>query len=178
MTPLEVGRIAKSHGVRGDVLIAFTTDIVDRRARKGSELIVDGRVYRVNASRPHQKYRLVSFEGVNDRNQADLLRGKPVLAEPLADDARGDVDDGAVFVHEVIGARLVDQHGADRGLVVSVIDNPASDLMELEGGALVPFNFIVDVVDGEVRVDVPAGLFELLVDDAESDPGDNDPTPG
>ncbi len=167
MTPLEVGRIAKSHGVRGDVLITFTTDIVDVRARKGSELIVDGRVYRVSASRPHQKYQLVSFEGLTDRNQADLLRGKTVLAQPLADEALGHIADEAVFVHEVIGARLVDQHGADQGTVVSVIDNPASDLMELDNGSLVPFNFIVEVVDGIVTVDVPAGLFELLVDDGD-----------
>lgn len=177
MTTLEVGRIAKSHGVRGDVLIKFSTDIVEVRARKGSELIIDGRVYIVTAARPHQKYRLVTFEGVTDRNQADLLRGKTVLAEPLEGSSRSDVPDEAVFVHEVIGATVVDQDGTDRGVVVSVIDNPASDLMELDSGALVPFNFIVKVSDQVVQVEVPAGLFELLLDDGDQDSEPTDQNP-
>jgi hypothetical protein len=40
-------------------------------------------------------------------------------------------------------------------------NNPASDLLVLESGALVPLRFVVDVVAGvRVLVDVPEGLFD------------------
>lgn len=166
MTLLEVGRIAKSHGVRGDVLISFTTDFAEARSQPGASLVVEGRQYTVAAARPHQKYMLVTLKGVGDRNAADLLRGKTVQAEPLDDREGSDVGpNDVVFVHEVIGRQLVDQHGVEHGEVVSVIDNPASDLMELASGALVPFNFLTEVTSEVVLVDVPVGLLELHLGD-------------
>jgi ribosomal 30S subunit maturation factor RimM len=64
-------------------------------------------------------------------------------------------------VHRLIGARVIDAAGADHGEVVAVQANPAADLLVLASGALVPVNFVVDTAVGEVRVDTPAGLFEL-----------------
>ena len=56
---------------------------------------------------------------------------------------------------------MLDQSGTDRGPVVSVVANPAGDILELAGGALVPLRFVVASVPGErIDVDVPDGLFE------------------
>ena len=62
--------------------------------------------------------------------------------------------------HELIGSEVVDQHGTERGTVTSVELNPASDLLVLEGGGLVPLTFVVDHTDGRITVDVPDGLFD------------------
>jgi ribosomal 30S subunit maturation factor RimM len=65
-------------------------------------------------------------------------------------------------VHELIGCRVVDQHGTDRGLVRAVQDNPAADLLVLEDDTLVPVVFVLDGPrDGILRVEVPEGLFDL-----------------
>ena len=57
---------------------------------------------------------------------------------------------------------ITDQHGTERGRVVEIIANPASDLLELESGALVPVRFVTSVDPGaRVVVDVPDGLFDL-----------------
>ena len=61
-------------------------------------------------------------------------------------------------VHDLIGATVVDQHGTEHGPVTSVEVNPASDLLVLEGGGLVPLTFVVDHVDGRITVDIPDGL--------------------
>jgi 16S rRNA processing protein RimM len=105
---------------------------------------------------------VVSFEGITDRNEAAHLTSLEVMAEPLLD-----VDD-ALWVHDLIGAEVVEGDGTRRGRCVSVIDNPAADLLELESGALVPITFVESVVDGVITVDVPEGLFAL---------NDPDPTP-
>jgi len=73
-----------------------------------------------------------------------------------------------VWVHQVIGARVVDADGGDRGRCVGVIANPADDLLELESGALVPGRFVTSVVAADdgfvVTVAPPAGLFEVYED--------------
>ena len=99
---------------------------------------------------------MVVFEGLGDRNAAEVFTGRSLWGEPL-------VDDDALWVHEVIGARVVDQHGIERGVCVAVLDNPANDLLELDTGHLVPVTFVLGgMVDGVVTVDAPDGLFDLL----------------
>ncbi len=63
-------------------------------------------------------------------------------------------------MHDLIGSRVVEVGGLDRGACVAVIDNPAHDLLELDSGALVPVTFVVDNVDGVITIDPPEGLFE------------------
>ena len=55
-----------------------------------------------------------------------------------------------------------DVTGAELGTVESVQANPASDLLVLDGGGLIPLRFVVDLEPGvRVTVDVPDGLLDL-----------------
>ena len=148
-----MGRITKPHGIRGEVVVVLTTDRTERVA-PGSVLQTGRGPLRVEESRPHQQSWLVAFEGVHTRNDADALRGTVLLAERLDEP---DVD----WVHELIGASVTDVHGTELGRVVAVEDNPAADLLVLDGGGLVPMTFVVSTGDGTVVVDVPEGLLDL-----------------
>ena len=66
-----------------------------------------------------------------------------------------------MWVHELIGAEVVEVDGTARGRCVAVIDNPAADLLELASGALVPVVFVIEHGDGRILIDPPPGLFEL-----------------
>ena len=56
---------------------------------------------------------------------------------------------------------MIDQHGIERGRVTEVQVNPASDLLVLDTGALVPLRFAVELTANErVDVDTPEGLFD------------------
>jgi len=56
---------------------------------------------------------------------------------------------------------VVDQDGIERGRVTLVEEMPASDLMVLDSGFLVPLTFVTNVVANEwVEIDAPEGLFE------------------
>ena len=80
---------------------------------------------------------------------------KLVLFEPGWDDA------GELWVHELVGSELLDRSGRVLGRVTAVEANPASDLLVLESGHLVPMVFIVEAAAGRVVVDPPAGLLDL-----------------
>lgn len=154
---LEVGRVGRAHGVKGDVFLVLSTDRAERAA-VGSRLWVRDRWMTVSASSNASGKWRVHLEGVDDRNAAEALAGTKAYAEPL-DDA------DALWVHHLIGATVLEVNGIDRGRCVSVIANPASDLIELDSGALVPVAFVtsVDVSGGEplVTIDPPDGLFDL-----------------
>jgi 16S rRNA processing protein RimM len=152
---LEVARIVKPHGIRGEVIVALLTDRAER-VEAGVVLVgaADHRQFEIVTSRPHQGRYIVTFAGVADRTEAESLRGTLLLAEPLD-------DPDALWVHDLVGAELVDAAGVSHGTVESVQENPAADLLVLRDGRLVPVNFVVSHEPGRVVVDAPEGLFDL-----------------
>ena len=150
---LEVGRVVKAHGLKGQVIVDLWSD-VDERLAPGSVLQTPRGPLTVESAWRHGAAWLVAFEGVGDRVAADRWRGV-VLSAP-----RVDVE-GAIWVDQLFGATVEDAQGVARGVVTSVEANPASDLMVLDTGALVPLAFVTHVEPGvRVRVDAPEGLFE------------------
>jgi 16S rRNA processing protein RimM len=152
----EVGRVGRAHGVQGEVYVSLITDRLERVA-VGARLLAGSQWLTVAESRPQQQRWLVRFEGVDDRSAAEKLTNTTLQAEPL-DDVD---DDDALWVHELIGSRVVDQQGVERGTCVAVIDNPAHDILELDTGALIPVIFVVSCNGGVATIDPPAGLFDL-----------------
>jgi 16S rRNA processing protein RimM len=153
---LEVGRVDKPHGLRGEVVVTLTTTETSR-VSVGSRLFAGERALTVDGSKPLQHRWIVAFEGMFSREDAEALAGAVLSAEPIDDDPE------ALWVHEVVGLGVVEADGTDRGRVEAVQENPASDLLVLDTGALVPMRFVTGRDDaGRLVVDVPDGLFELV----------------
>jgi len=151
---LEVGRIVRPHGLRGQVVVALLTNRTER-LDPGSVLYTEAGPLEVASSKAqgHDRW-LVSFAGVDDRNAAEALGQGILRAPPLP-------EDGTLWVHELVGSEVFELDGTPRGVVTDVQANPASDLLVLEGGALVPLHFVVECRDGRVSIECPPGLFEL-----------------
>jgi len=149
---LDVGRVDRPHGLRGEVVVDLWSNVA-ARLDPGSVLVAGDRAVRVVASRPIGGRHLVRFEGIGDRPAAESLRGVVLRAEPVE-------VPGALWVHELVGAEVVDVRGRRLGRVRAVEANPASDLLVLHEGGLVPLRFVVEHLAGRVVVDVPAGLLE------------------
>ena len=152
---LEVGRIVKVHGLRGEVLVELFSDFPDRLAPGSVLTRSDGGELVVASSRLHQGRWLVQFEGVAGREGAEALGRASLLAE------RREVP-GAMWIDELEGCAVELSDGTQVGLVVAVEANPASDLLVLDTGALVPLRFVL-THEPSVRVviDPPEGLLEL-----------------
>jgi 16S rRNA processing protein RimM len=155
---LEVGTVARAHGIRGDVVVSLVTNRLERVA-PGSRLVArspsgEDRELEVVASRPHLARHIVTFEGVASREEADALRGRMLYAPPIPGTG------GDFYVHELIGAEVVDTAGVRRGVVTGIEANPASDLLVVEGRWYVPLRFVVEQRPAQVVIDPPVGLFE------------------
>ncbi|HLF41441.1 MAG TPA: ribosome maturation factor RimM [Acidimicrobiia bacterium] len=163
---LEVGRVVKAHGIRGEVVVEAVTNRPERFAA-GAELQATDRTFVIRSAtiqggpdplgRPTRTRWIVGLEGVATRRDAELLRGTVLYGEALGELP----DEDEVWVHELIGADVVGLDGTALGRVAAVEANPASDLLVLEAGGLVPMVFVVEAAPGRVVVDPPEGLLDL-----------------
>jgi 16S rRNA processing protein RimM len=155
---LDVGQIARAHGLRGQVVVELWTNR-DERMAAGARLLSPAGELEVTHASPLPakggKARwLVSFGGIVGRDQAEALQGLLLRAAPIA-------DDDALWVHELIGAEVVDPTGRGIGVVEAVEANPASDLLVLADGHLIPLRFITSRREGRLTADLPPGLLDL-----------------
>jgi 16S rRNA processing protein RimM len=167
---LVVGRIARPHGIRGEVVVEVTTDEPDARYQPGSVLATDpasAGPLAIEAVRPHQGRLIVAFDGVLDRDRAEELRGVRLCVDSAEVSPLADPDEFHDF--QLIGLAAVDSAGQALGEVVAVEHGPAADLLVLRrpggGSALVPFvKAIVPTVDlpaGRLVLTPPEGLLDL-----------------
>ena len=120
---------------------------------------------RINTVRPFRGGFLVTFHGVDDRTQAELLRGSYAYREaselePLAE--------GELFHYQLVGMDVFTVDGARIGAVTHVYEMQPVDLLEVRGERkehMIPFlEQVVVEVDAERRrlvIDPPEGLLDL-----------------
>lgn len=149
---LTVGRIGRPHGLKGQVHVELSTDRTER-LDPGTRLLAADDWLEVVTSARHGQGWLVRFAGIEDRSAAEGIAGRPLRAEPID-------DPDALWVHEMVGADVVEVSGTARGRCVAVVANPAHDILELDDGALVPVSFVVGLADGVITIDPPDGLFD------------------
>jgi len=149
---LEVGVVARPHGLHGDVVVHFMTN---RSERMEPDVVfrTDRGELRIERVRRHGDRWVVGFQGITTIEDAQALRGLVLRAAPID-------DPGALWVHELIGAEVVDVSGRLLGTVSTVLEGPASDLLELDGGGLIPLRFVVGHGPDHVTVDIPPGLLD------------------
>jgi 16S rRNA processing protein RimM len=172
---LVVGHLNKPHGTKGELFVWPLTDHPESVFAPGVVLFSgdegaqepdpDMPPLRIVAVRAFRRGFLVSFAGVQDREGAELLRGRYLLTEigavePLAE--------GEVFYHQLLGMEVVTKEGQPLGEVVEVYELRPAHLLEVHGPAgevMIPFlSHIVVEVDTERRrmvVDPPEGLLDL-----------------
>jgi 16S rRNA processing protein RimM len=172
---LVVGQLAKPHGTKGEFFVWPLTDHPESVYAPGVVLLLgeekdnqpnpDLPPLRVDTVRPFQRGFLVRFGGVDDRNQAELLRGRYLFQsadqlEPLAE--------GEYFYHQLLDMTVTTVDGTDLGRVAEVYEVRPADLLEVHGPhgvVMIPYldHVIVEVdpEEGRMVVDLPDGLLDL-----------------
>ena len=168
-TELLVGRVAKAHGIGGELAVDVHTDAPDERFSPGAVLSArlrdrSVRALTVSTVRAHSGRLLVRFEEVGDRTVAETLRGAQLLVD--AADLPPSEDPDAFYDHELEGLAAVLEDGTEVGKVREIARSPGGELLVVdlaEGGeALVPFvrEIVpeIDIAGGRVVLTPPEGL--------------------
>jgi 16S rRNA processing protein RimM len=172
---LVVGRVAKAHGVTGEVVVEVRTDDPEQRFPAGATLRGrkarggDPREYTIESVREHGGRLLVRLAGVTDRDAADSLRG--VLFVVDSADLPPIEEPDEFYDHQLEGLQVRTVGGRDVGIVAEVLHTGAGELLAVRTGdgtereVLVPFVSAivpsVSLADNVIEIDPPEGLLEL-----------------
>lgn len=163
---MRVARVGKPFGVRGEVTVQLFTDAPETRLVPGAQLSFDDRGTRcttVTGARRSGARWVLALAGIDDRDQAELVRGEQLYAQ--ADEAPSGGSD-EWFDWQLIGLPVVDPVGRALGEVTGVEHPPAQDLLVVttpDGTvARVPLvaQIVPEITDERITVDAPDGLFE------------------
>ena len=164
-----VGRVARAHGNRGQVIVDPVTDFPDERFSRGSLLFIrrDHRIepVTIEAVRFHRGRPILGLAGVDTMNAAEALAG----AELRVDAAMlRPLPGGSFYQHDLVGCVVETTQGMRIGDVTSVEGNAAGSRLVVRGRSgeiLIPLAegicVGVDVAAKLIVVDPPDGLLEL-----------------
>jgi 16S rRNA processing protein RimM len=164
-----VGRIARAHGIRGQVIVNLDTDFPERRFRPGATVFakrgasVDSLV--VTTVRFQNGRPVIGIEGVETMNDAEALAGLElrVPVEELAP-----LPDGTFYHHDLVGCQVVTARGEEVGTVEGVEGDIGGSRLVVAGARgeiLIPLATeicrTIDVPGRRIVIEPPEGLLDL-----------------
>jgi len=143
---IEVGKVARAHGVRGEVRVLASTDNPERfqagavlygrpaksplapsRAGQGTQAGTDGRrALTIAEIRAEADFPIVRFAEVASREQAEALRGY-ILDVPSAQ--LPELEGDEYYPFDLAGLKVRDDQGRWRGKVKEALESPAHALL-------------------------------------------------
>jgi 16S rRNA processing protein RimM len=164
-----VGRIARAHGLRGQVIVNADTDFPVERFQPGSELFIERggaiETLRVTTVRFKGERPIIAFAGVETMTDAEKLAGHE-LRVPIG--RLADLPAHTFYRHDLVGCSVETVAGRPVGIVRAVEGAVAGSRLVVEGARgeiLIPLAAeicrVVDVSAKRIVVDAPEGLLEL-----------------
>jgi 16S rRNA processing protein RimM len=164
-----VGRVARAHGLRGQVIVNVETDFPAERFQPGAELFINrsGRVEPITVTtvRFQQNRPVIGIEGVDDMNAATALAGTE-LRVPV--DRLATLPPGTYYRHDLVGCVVETRTGQRLGTVSDVEGTMSGSRLVVKtpnGEVLVPMAAeicgTIDTNAKRIVIDPPEGLIEL-----------------
>ncbi|GGN90573.1 ribosome maturation factor RimM [Saccharibacillus kuerlensis] len=168
---LSVGKIANTHGIKGELKIFPFTDFPEIRFAKGKELLMispeDGSTLKVKiiSSREQKNVYVVKLEGYDNINQVEKYKGWDVK---VPKEEAVEAEENAFYFHEIIGCKVFTVEGEELGTITDILTPGANDVwvVKRKGGKDVLIPFIEDIVkdvnvtEKTVRIEVMEGLLD------------------
>ena len=161
-----VGVIVGAHGIKGEVKLKSFTSEPMSIGRYGPLQSSSGQQFEIAKLKPAKDDFIVSLKNVNDRNEAETLKGVELFV------ARGKLPKlktHEAYAHDLMGLDVVLENGSKLGKLVAMPNYGAGDLLEVavDGNSetiLIPFtNTFVpqnDFASGKIVVVLPEGYLD------------------
>jgi len=166
---VRVGRIAKPHGIKGELKILPYGEAEDFRLYRevllAGETTGPARLFQVENFRPQGKMALLELAGVTDREAAEGLAGREVW---VAKELLAALAEDEFYWHELVGLRVVTESGRNLGRVKALFATGGHDVLVVRGGGreyFIParreFMLAVDQEAGLLTIAEVPGLLDL-----------------
>ena len=152
---IHVATITGAHGIKGEVKVKSLTAVPKAFASYGALAARDGRVFDFVKCKQAKDNFICTLMNVVERNAAEALRGTELF---VARAKLPTLNDGEVYLSDLQG-KAVMADGKSLGHIAGFQNFGAGELMELEGGMLIPVSFIGAVAEA-VTLDLPEGYLD------------------
>ena len=157
---VSIGVISKPHGIKGEVRVHPLIDCPDIiKAGTECRLIVNGneRTVEIMQARLHSDVLIVKIKEVNDRNEAESLRGAEFV---ISEDELPDRDDGSFYAFQLIGLKVVAVDGRNIGVVTDIMETPGQVTYVIDAGGR---EVLIPAVEEFVKdVNLNTGVIKIL----------------
>ena len=181
----KVGSIAKPHGIRGEFNVHLESDFPDWVAER-SQLYVEKAgemvAHKVISSRLRPNKLIMALEGFPSRTEVEASIGVELYVSD--DEARDLLEDPDFFYNsDLVGLEVIrEKNSESQGKVISVVEMPAQNLLEIEreDGKVFLFPFTkplirdIDLEKGLITVLLPEGLIEANDPESQDEPDSSD----
>ena len=162
----QVGVIASTHGLQGEVNVFPTTQDPDRfkklkkvtlHTQKGEEILLD-----VVSARFFKKFVIVKFKQFSDINEVEKFRGCELTID------RKDaikLNKGEYYCADLIGLKIVDEDGKELGTLSEILQTGANDVYEMTRNDTDEKVYIPAIKDCVKEIDVEGGKIVIHVMD-------------
>lgn len=152
---LPAGEIVNTHGIRGEVRIMPWADSPEFLL-DFDVFYIDEKPVKVVQSRVQKTCVLVKFKGIDTVEAAAAMRGKIVAID--REDAN--LEDGAVFVDDLLGMEVYEQNKEKLGIVKDVLSMPKNDVYVVQG----KYEYMIPAVKEYVKeIDVKGGRMSVVI---------------
>lgn len=177
---IEIGFVRAAHGLRGQVVIHAHSREEESLTKYGPLQNADGsKFFELEVISDNGNDFMCSVKGINDRNQAEALRGTKffVPASALPPTAENEF-----YIRDLIGLRVQDDKGIVLGKVFNVLNLGAQDALDIEfihngtdpleepqtevlllSADNVP---VIKPAEGYIVINLPYGLLDVIEKDA------------
>lgn len=161
----KIGRLGKTHGVRGEISFLFDDDVFDRVDADYLVLKVDG----ILVPFFMEEYRfksdanaIIKFEDIDTQERARELTGCDVFFPR----ALSDEEEGLPTWNSLIGFEIIDADSSRTvGRISNIDDATLNILFELEDGRLIPASEELitdfDKDNKTITINIPKGILDL-----------------
>lgn len=149
-----IGRVLRPHGLSGEARVQAFNPAAPNLV-PGTRVSIGGAELSIEAVRPANDSFIVAFKDVGQREDIEKLRGW-LIEVP---DASIEPEEGAYFVHDLIGLTVVTNDGEDLGVVVDVLQPGANDVYVVDG----PHGELLLPAIGEVIQEIDVSTRRMVI---------------
>ena len=165
----QVGVIASTHGLKGEVNVFPTTEDPSRfkklkkvtlHTRRGEEIELD-----ITSVKFSQKFVILSFKQFNDINEVEKFKGCELT---IPRESAIKLSEGEFYCADLIGLTVIDENGTELGTISEVLQTGANDVYEMIRTGSDEKVYLpaikdciknIDISEGKMTINVLEGLF-------------------
>lgn len=166
---ISIGKILNFHGIKGEVKVGFTKgreDFIQNLTKVFVLFSDEKKLLNVEFVRFHKQFALIKFKEINSINDAEIYKGKEILAD--SSEISDSLSEDEYLISDLIGKEVYTSDDEKIGVIVDVGNNNAGELLQVKDFSgnlhLIPFVKelvpIVDLKKGFIVINNIRGLVE------------------